>query len=56
MRIFIGIVIIVADIFFTFLMYSTSKKDTSDWFFDSFDILPITITLLLFALVLITLK
>lgn len=56
MRTVIGILIIVADIIFTFLMYYTSKKNRSDLLSDSFDILPITIALLLFAFVLISVK
>ena len=56
MRTVIGILIIVVDIIFTFLMYYTSKKNRSDLLSDSFDILPITIALLLFAFVLISVK
>lgn len=56
MRKVIGILIIIADVIFTFFMYYTSKKNISDFLCDSLDILPITVALLLFALVLIFIK
>lgn len=56
MRKIIGILIIVADVIFTFFMYYTSRKNIPDLISDSFDILPITVALLLFALVLISVK
>ena len=54
--IIVGIFIIVADIIFTLFMFYTSKKNAIDLLSDALDILPITIALLLFALVLISIK
>ena len=56
MKKIVGIFIIVADIIFTLFMFYTSKKNAIDLLSDALDILPITIALLLFALVLISIK
>ena len=56
MKKIVGIFIIVADITFTLFMFYTSKKNAIDLLSDALDILPITIALLLFALVLISIK
>ena len=52
----IGIVVIIIDIIFTILMFLSSKKNWVDIFSDALDIIPITVALLLFALVLLTIK
>lgn len=56
MKKIVGIFIIVADIIFTLFMFYTSKKNAIDLLSDALNILPITIALLLFALVLISIK
>ena len=52
----IGIVVIIIDIIFTILMFLSKKKKWVDIFSDALDIIPITVALLLFALVLLTIK
>ena len=56
MKKIVGIFIIIADIIFTLFMFYISKKNAIDLLSDALDILPITIALLLFALVLISIK
>lgn len=56
MKFVIGIIIIVIDIIFTVFMFYTSKKKTIGMLSDPLDILPITIALFLFGMLLLVEK
>ena len=56
MKFVIGIIIIVIDIIFTVFIFYTSKKRTIGMLSDALDILPITIALFLFGILLLVEK